>query len=144
MSPRIRFLIGGVQKAGTSALASYLADHPALVLPRDKEAHVFDAPGFDEQWGVAEIDVLYARRLPDENGRLAGDATPIYCLHPRLVQRIARYNPAMRWIILLRDPVDRARRFIERVDHERAAQRARATHGMLKLAGLSRHPPPGG
>src|SRR5690606_36814833 len=37
-----------------------------------------------------------------------GDATPIYCFHPRLVERIARYNAAMRWILILRHPVERA------------------------------------
>ena len=47
-TPRVRFLIGGVQKAGTTALASYLATHPGLRLPAGKEAHVFDAPDFDD------------------------------------------------------------------------------------------------
>ena len=108
--PRIAFLVGGVQKAGTSALAQYLRASPGLRLPADKEAHVFDGPDFDEGWSPAEVDAHHAHKLPgDVPGTLLGDATPFYLFHPRCVARIARYNPAMRWIVLLRDPVERAR-----------------------------------
>lgn len=108
--PRIAFVVGGVQKAGTSALARYLRDSPGLQLPTDKEAHVFDAPDFDDAWSPAEVDARHADRFPDDAaGTLLGDATPFYVFHPRCVVRIARYNPAMRWIVLLRDPVERAR-----------------------------------
>lgn len=108
--PRVRFVIGGVQKGGTTALAQYLAAVPGVALPGSKEAHVFDAPDFDESWDVAEINGRYAGHFAQdpENGLLHGDATPIYVFHPRLVARIARYNPMMRWVILLRDPVARA------------------------------------
>jgi len=106
---RVQFLIGGVQKGGTTALASFLQRHPGLALPRTKEAHVFDAPDFDEAWDVAQVDARYAPHFDPAAGEvLHGDATPIYVMHPALVARIARYNPAMRWIILLRHPVDRA------------------------------------
>lgn len=111
MTPRIRFLVGGVQKGGTTALASFIAQHPLARLPATKEAHVFDDPGFDDAWSAEEVDRRY---LPHFDGEpagtdlLHGDATPIYCFHPRLVARIARYNPAMRWILILRHPVDRA------------------------------------
>lgn len=105
----ISFLIGGVQKCGTTALARCLAQHPDVALPHGKEAHVFDAPGFDDAWSVAEIDACYAPHFdPATSATLRGDATPIYCLHRRFVARIARYNPALRWIVLLRDPVERA------------------------------------
>lgn len=107
--PLVRFVIGGVQKAGTSALAHYLRAHPQLCLPAGKEAHVFDAADFDEAWMSAEVDLRYSAQFgacaPDA---LHGDATPFYLVHPRVVDRIARYNPAMRWIVLLRDPVERA------------------------------------
>jgi hypothetical protein len=108
--PRIAFMVGGAQKAGTSALAQYLRACPGLRLPVDKEAHVFDAPDFDDAWSTDDIDVRLARQFPDapEDARW-GDATPFYLFHPRCVARIARYNPAMRWIVLLRDPVERAR-----------------------------------
>lgn len=115
--PRVAFVVGGAQKAGTTALAHYLARHPQVALPAGKEAHVFDAPDFDECWGAAEVDARYVRHFADApefaapeggQGRLFGDATPIYMLHPAFVRRIHRYNPAMRWIVLLRDPVDRA------------------------------------
>jgi hypothetical protein len=107
--PRVRFVIGGAQKAGTTALARYLARHPSLRLPRGKEAHVFDAPDFEDAGSVADVDARYAPHYDDADvDALHGDATPIYMLHPRLVERIARYNPAMRWIVLLRDPVARA------------------------------------
>lgn len=105
----IRFMLGGAQKGGTTALARYLADHPDLALPRDKEAHVFDAPEFDEHWDVGQIDRRFAMHFdPGAGERMKGDATPITMFHPTLVARVARYNPAMRWLILLRDPVERA------------------------------------
>ncbi|MBS0381922.1 MAG: sulfotransferase [Proteobacteria bacterium] len=108
-SPRVSFLIGGVQKAGTTALASFLGLHHGVRLPRGKEAHVFDAPDFDDAWSSAEVDARYAAHFEDvATPVLTGDATPIYCLHERFIARIRRYNPAMRWILLLRDPVERA------------------------------------
>ena len=109
-APRVAFVIGGAQKGGTTALARYLAGHPGIVLPRTKEAHVFDMPAFDDAWSADDIDRLYAAHFADGAPVDAchGDATPIYMLHPALIARIARYNPAMRWIVVLRDPVDRA------------------------------------
>lgn len=108
--PLVRFMLGGVQKGGTTALARYLASHPDLALPRVKEAHVFDAEDFDEQWSAAQVDARFAAHFGAEDAslRLCGDATPITVFHPALVARVARYNPAMRWVILLRDPVERA------------------------------------
>ena len=108
--PRIDFLIGGVQKGGTTALASFLARHRQIALPRGKEAHVFDAPDFDESWPASRIDELYAPHFDDAagQGRVQGDATPIYCFQPAFIERIARYNPRMRWVLMLRHPVERA------------------------------------
>jgi hypothetical protein len=125
--PRIRFLLGGVQKAGTTALAQLLAQHPAIALPDAlpanvralpggdllaawrKEAHVFDAPDFDDRWSVADVDARFRARFEAfDDGRLHGDATPVTVYHPAVVERVRRYNPAMRWIVLLRDPVERA------------------------------------
>lgn len=109
-APRIRFVIGGVQKGGTTALAQFMAQHPMVALPEGKEAHVFDAQDFDEAWSVGEIDARYAAHFPQDAAlsRLHGDATPLYCFHPALVRRIAKYNPGMRWILMLRHPVERA------------------------------------
>lgn len=108
-TPKVRFVIGGVQKGGTSALAHYLSGHPALALPLGKEAHVFDAPDFDDECSPAQIDARYQSYFePGKDAAMHGDATPIYIFHPAAIGRIARYNGAMRWIILLRDPAARA------------------------------------
>lgn len=123
MSPRIRFVIGGVQKGGTSALAAYLTRYTDVHLPLTKEAHVFDAPGFDEAWSASEVDARFASSWPPaRDGVLVGDATPLYVFDARLIRRIARYNPAMRWILLLRNPVDRA---VSQYHMERARGRER-------------------
>ncbi|WP_158636525.1 sulfotransferase family protein [Luteimonas marina] len=109
MAPRVSFVIGGVQKGGTTALARFVGCHPRVALPLDKEAHLFDDAGFDERWSPAEVDARYAAHFAPEPGAdLFGDATPIYILHPRLVRRIAAYNPAMKWILILRHPIERA------------------------------------
>lgn len=107
--PLLRFVIGGVQKGGTSALARYLRAHPGIRLPVSKEGHVFDAPDFDDSWQPDDIDTRCASMFePAAGDAVHGDATPFYLLHPRVVARIARYNPAMRWILLLREPAERA------------------------------------
>ena len=108
-APLVSFVIGGVQKGGTTALASFLQRHPGVELPRNKEAHVFDAPDFDPAWGVGAINTRYLGHF-DSVGEsvLVGDATPIYLFHPAVVSRIARYNARMKWIIILRHPVERA------------------------------------
>lgn len=107
--PLVRFVIGGVQKAGTSALAHYLSRLPGVALPSNKEAHVFDDPRFDAGWDDTRVEAEYAAYFePAVDSKLHGDATPIYLYHPLFVQRIARYNPRMKWIVILRDPVDRA------------------------------------
>lgn len=112
MIPRVSFLIGGAQKAGTTALASVVAQHPFVVLPNGKEAHVFDAPDASDSEDTARVNERFSTHFAEprwsDPGIVVGDATPITVLHPVLVARVARYNPAMRWIILLRDPVDRA------------------------------------
>lgn len=102
---RVGFLVAGAQKAGTTALFDYLAEIPALELPPVKEAHFFD----DEErvdWSAPD----YARYhdLFADPARLWGEATPIYFYWPNALERIQVYNPAMRLIFLVRDPVERA------------------------------------
>ena len=112
---RVSFIIAGAQKGGTSALDAYLREHPELCLPkqkdrsptRQKEVHFFDT---DRHFAVEPVDygTYHARFEPVAPQRLLGEATPAYMYWPPAAERIARYNPAMRFIIVLRNPVTRA------------------------------------
>ena len=102
---RVGFLVAGAQKGGTTALFDYLRGVPGLQLPDVKEAHFFDREdGID--WAAPDYAPYHA--LFAEDGRLRGEATPIYLYWPNALERIARYNPGMRLILLFRDPVERA------------------------------------
>lgn len=105
MEPRVSFLIAGVQKGGTTALFDYLSDYPDIALPDVKELHFFDDDAQD--WSRPDYAGYHAR-FPDRAGRPCGEATPIYTYWPGSLERIAAYNPAMRLIVVLRDPVQRA------------------------------------
>lgn len=101
----VAFIVAGVQKGGTTALFDYLGEEPGLVLSREKEAHFFD----DETVDWAQPDYrAYHDRFPSGGGRLRGEATPIYIYWPGSLERIRAYNPAMKLILVLRDPVERA------------------------------------
>lgn len=103
---RVGFIIGGVQKGGTTALFRYLEDLPQLSLAPVKETHFFDdEAGVD--WANPDYGRFHAM-FPPADGRPRGEATPIYLYWPNCLERIARYNPAMRLIFLFRDPVERA------------------------------------
>ncbi len=102
---RVDFLVAGVQKGGTTALFDTLSEIPGLQLPAVKEAHFFD----DEDkvdWAAPDYAPYHA--LFEDDGRLRGEATPIYIYWPNALERIRAYNPAMKLILLFRDPVQRA------------------------------------
>jgi hypothetical protein len=103
--PVVTFLIAGAQKGGTTALYDYLREAPDIALSRTKEPHFFD----DEAQDWARPDyAAYHAQFDDPAGRPCGEATPIYLYWPNSLERIAAYNPAMRLVIALRDPIERA------------------------------------
>ena len=103
---RVDLLVAGVQKGGTTALHEYLSEHPQLGLPAEKELHFFDDEAQD--WSAPDTAGYHARFAGLEDRSLWGEATPIYVYWPRSLERIARYRPDMRLILLFRDPVERA------------------------------------
>ena len=106
------FLVCGAQKAGTTALAGYLRQHPQLFLPAEKELHHFDDERLhwgSRPWRRRRRDRLYHRAFSTAPaGRIWGEATPIYMYWEPAPARIWGYNPAMRIIVILRNPIERA------------------------------------
>ena len=102
--PPLSFLIAGVQKAGTTALFSYLAEHPELQAPSCKELHIFDGDAFERTSLDATVDAFF----PPADGRLRFEATPVTLYWPQALERVRAYRPEMRLILLFRDPAERA------------------------------------
>ena len=105
---KVNFVIGGTQKGGTSALDSFLRQHPQICLPNDlKEIHFFDR---EEMFRSSNPDYekYHAHFQPRVEHRAIGEASPIYMYWNAAPSRISAYNPQMKWILILRNPVDRA------------------------------------
>ncbi len=96
----------GAQKSGTTALAAYLRKHPQLFLPEEKELHYFDNE--DINWNSPDLAVLHKSFERAKDGQIWGEATPISMYWERAPERIWRYNPEMRLIVVLRNPIERA------------------------------------
>lgn len=103
--PRVNFVIPGAQKSGTTALREKLSLHPDLFI-QTKEQHFFDNEAID--W-TAPNYALY-EKFADGAGPnlLVGEQTPIYMFWKQSIARIHNYNPKMKLIVILRNPVDRA------------------------------------
>jgi hypothetical protein len=105
----VQFLIAGVQKGGTTALSDYLRQHPGLFIPSAKELHFFDDETQNWRQPRRSIAKRYHAHFCDAPpGSLWGEATPIYSFWWPAMARIWAYNPAMRLILCLRNPVERA------------------------------------
>lgn len=110
---RLDFIVPGAQKSGTTALHYFLKKHPQITLPDRQEMHFFD----DEEIFSGQVDyqMLHQHFRPTARQRLlpvrlglVGEVTPSYLYWKPAMERIHAYNPRIKLVILLRNPVDRA------------------------------------
>lgn len=100
---KVNALIIGAGRSGTTSVYQWMAHHPDIAFSITKEVHYFS------------IEDLYARgekylhSLFEQTDKPITATADTYLLMDALAPvRVAAYNPDMRIIIMLRDPVDRA------------------------------------
>src|SRR6185437_15169184 len=102
---RPTFFIVDAPKSGTTALDSYLADHPSIHMARPKEPHYFatDLPRYRDV--STESDYI---RLFDTKGeeKIGGDASVFYLYSNEAIRLIKRFDSGAKLILMLRNPVD--------------------------------------
>lgn len=107
MRPLPDAIIIGAQKAGSTSLHHYLAEHPDTRASLRKEVQFFDVPERyrgGERWYRAQFPVV----PPWERTAIAFESTPNYLFHPWVADRIRRTLPNARLVAVLRNPTDRA------------------------------------
>ena len=99
----------GAQKAGTTALYRYLSCHSSVAPSKIKEIDFFNYNSHFSR-GISFYHSHFPRRTPANSGKLTFDISPSYLgvAAERAAKRIYDYNPNIRLIILLRNPIKRA------------------------------------
>jgi hypothetical protein len=103
---RPNLFIVGAPKCGTTALASYLGDHPAVFMCEPKEPHFF-AEDFPRNRYVEDLDsylALFSAAKP--RVRVCGEASVWYFYSNVALRGIREFAPDARIIVLLRSPPD--------------------------------------
>jgi len=103
---RLDFILAGAQKSGTTALHYFLNKHPNINMGNQQEIHFFD----DDAMFVsgADYEQLHKHYPLLAPATLAGDCTPSYIYYEPVPERIWKYNPKVKLLVILRNPVDRA------------------------------------
>ena len=105
MRNRLRFLVCGAQKSGTTALAAYLRQHQDLPTQGER------TPFFrceTQAWPEPDLKALRSHFQAADADQLWGEATPISLYWDPAPERIWRYNSAMRLLVILRNPIEQA------------------------------------
>lgn len=111
------FIIG-IQKAGTSSLYDWMAQHPDIYAPAaGKDFHFFSREDHYSK-GLSHL----AKRYDNFNGeQVVLNAGVNYIYFDYTAERIKRYYPKSKFILVLRDPVKRAfsaYNFMYKLGHE--------------------------
>src|SRR2546428_10583135 len=103
---RLDFILAGAQKSGTTALHYFLSKHPDITMGDQQEMHFFD----NDAMFISDVDYeqLHKHYPLVAPSTIAGDCTPSYMYHESAAERIWKYNPEIKLLIILRNPVDRA------------------------------------
>jgi hypothetical protein len=106
------FLIVGFPKCGTTSLYEYLIQHPSIHSASGKEIDYFDRL---YERGLSWYRMSFPTNFTKINNETflkktfqTGEATPRYMVHPHSLDRIKTDLPNAKFIVLLRNPIERA------------------------------------
>ena len=104
------FLIVGAQRCGTTSLFRVLSEHPDAVRPTmSKGIGYFDlnyAKG--QRWYRAHFPIEAFAQRRTKGRAQTFESSGYYIFHPLAASRIARDLPAVKVVLVVRNPVDRA------------------------------------
>lgn len=98
----------GVQKAGTTALYHYLGKHTDIAMSDLKELHYFSDTSLDFQIEEQSNYVDYHQHFDWNTEKIRGEITPRYCYSKDAILHIFKYNPQIKILLILRNPIERA------------------------------------
>lgn len=114
------FLIIGAGKSGTTALYSYLSQHPEIFMSPVKETNFFALEGEDVShdpddhlqmkhypWSVTNWNQYLDLFVQAGNAKAIGEASPMYLYSKKAADAIKNRLPDVKLIVILRQPVDR-------------------------------------
>ena len=114
------FLIIGTAKAGTTAIYEYIKQHPQVFMSPTKEPHFFTFEGENLDFGGPRDQEILAPTVVTDFGHYKslfaqaqneialGEVSTSYLYSPEAPERIKKYLPYVKLIIVLRNPIDRA------------------------------------
>jgi len=113
------FIIAGFPKCGTTSLHHYLDEHPEIFMPKQKELHFFTSKILSKLKNGPKDAVVKKTQTHNSESYLGfyknvrneiaiGDASPSYINYPSQFQKIKEYLDDPKFIIILRDPINRA------------------------------------
>lgn len=100
------FFVVGAPRCGTTSLCRYLSRNPQICFSRPKEPHYFAR--LDHTPTADELQRDYLDRCFEhynEKHRSAGEGSVSYLYLPGVIERIQRFNPEARFIVLVRSPL---------------------------------------
>lgn len=99
------FFIVGAPRCGTTAMYSYLRQHPQIFMPEHKEPMYFgaDLSQLHERLSKRDYLALFDGAKP---GQRIGEATTWYLYSRSAAQEIREFQPDARIIVMLRNPVE--------------------------------------
>ena len=108
------FMIIGTPAGGTSSLYEYLSAHPFVSRASTKEVHFFDNEvhwrqgiNWYKSYFPCCISKFYKTRMAKQDF-VTGEASPSYLANPHTAYRAFAITPQAKFIVLLRNPVERA------------------------------------
>lgn len=105
-STKPNFICIGVQKGGTSWLYRQFLAHPQIFVPQTrKEIHFFNE--YYER-GVDWYEKWFDGAGNDKAIKAIGEVTPDYIYFDEVAGRMHHYDPNLKLIVMLRNPVERA------------------------------------
>ncbi len=98
------FFILGAGRSGTTTLSAVLREHPEIFMSTPKEPTFFSEP-----FQVVRTPIRYAKLFDGAAGTPAvGEASHAYLSHPDAAQTLRAFFPDARFIVMFRNPADRA------------------------------------